>query len=90
MKGTKNMVTLCAKTINSKGNFPNDTATIQPNIITTEINTFTFFELKLDPKPNASPNNAPPTVAFPTREENDAPNNPIKKQRASIMAKQWF
>src|SRR5690606_31006992 len=78
IKGTKKIVTLCAKTINSNGNLPNDIATIQPNTITIEIRIFTFLELRLLPKPKASPNKAPPTVALPTNDEKDAPNKPTK------------
>src|SRR5690606_33423928 len=53
-------------------------ATVLPNIMTKEINSFTFLELRLLLNPSASPNMAPPKVALPTSEENDEPNNPTK------------
>src|SRR5690606_22743776 len=79
------MVTLWANTISSNGNLPKEIATTQPNIITREIKIFTFLEFKLLPNPNASPSNAPPTVALPTKEEKAAPNNPTKNSELACL-----
>ncbi|MNL34867.1 hypothetical protein D3C87_1568620 [compost metagenome] len=45
INGTKKMVTLCAKTISSKGSLPNFMAIAAPNIITIAIQNLTAFEL---------------------------------------------
>ncbi|MNY32335.1 hypothetical protein D3C86_1665430 [compost metagenome] len=44
------------------------------------MNSLTAVELSWLPLPNASPSKAPPTVAFPTSEEKEAPKSPTRKK----------
>ena len=76
--GTMNMVILCAKTINSNGALPNETAMMAPTTMTKAINNLVLLELKSFPNPSASLIKDPPIVALPMMEENPAANNPIK------------
>ena len=69
----------CAKTIRSNGNFPYFKATIAPMTITNIMNFRTTFNFKSLPSEKASESNAPPIVAFPIKEENEALNNPSMK-----------
>ena len=77
MKGTANMVIPWAKTINSSGSLPNISAMDAPIIIISVIKIFTGVPFKFLPKDKASESNVPPILAFPKREEKEAPNKPI-------------
>ena len=87
MKGTRNMVMLCANTISSNGKLPKMSAMMDPAIMTREIKTFTILLSRLLLNPKVSPSSEPPSTALPISDEKDPPKRPIRNKCEALSPK---